>query len=129
MGRGLTVRGMPQWPCAYDDCTVMLNDVDNFITRKYCDSHRKIRQKEQNRTKNLKRPRKWKGKKRNCVVCGAALKNATRYCGKACHRWQANRNRQARKTVGLCHLCYSSNRELKIVAGIPMCVECAEKKE
>ena len=40
-----------RWPCAYDNCPEILNDIEHNINRKYCVTHQKIRVKEQNKVK------------------------------------------------------------------------------
>lgn len=119
-----------RWPCAYDNCPEILNDVDHTISRKYCDIHQKIRTKEQNKincaTYYKKNPRR---RARNCVVCGTKLETATKYCSKLCHSWMRTHNKQKKNMVGLCHLCYSSNISISIVNGKSFCENCLKKQD
>jgi predicted nucleic acid-binding Zn ribbon protein len=119
-----------QWPCAYDNCAEMLNDVDHTINRKYCDQHQRIRIKEQNKLKCSKyyKNNRRQNHKRCCVICGAKLKTATKYCGESCHKWSKQNNRQKKKMIGLCHTCYSSNISLMISNGATICKTCFESQ-
>jgi len=118
-----------QWPCAYDNCPEILNDVEYNSNRKYCGTHQKIRVKEQNKINcskyYKKNPRR---RERNCVVCGNKLETATKYCSKLCHSWMKSRNKQKKKMAGLCHVCYSSNVSLNLIDGKTVCKNCREKE-
>jgi len=126
MNQYITLR----WPCAYVDCEEILNDVDHTISRKYCNSHQKIREKEQNKINCAKYYKKNpRGKERHCVVCGNKLENATKYCSKLCHSWMRTNNKQKKKMVGMCHICYSSNVSLNLVDDKPVCKNCLKKQD